>query len=85
MTRAELRQAVIDALISVVPEATPASIDPEVPLRDQLDIDSMDFVNFVVALDESLGVAVPEAEYGRLATLESCVDYLAGMLGMPAA
>jgi acyl carrier protein len=84
MTRAQLRQAVLDALISVVPEAQPAEIKPAAPLRDQLDIDSMDFMNFVVALDQALGVDVPEAEYGRLSTLDACVDYLGGRLGIPA-
>ena len=62
-----MKQAVVDALLAVVPEARPAEIDPAVPLRDQLDIDSMDFINFVIALDEALGVDVPEADYGRLA------------------
>jgi acyl carrier protein len=84
MTRAEVRQAVLQALLTVVPEARPAEIDPAAPLREQLDIDSMDFMNFVVALDEALGVDVPEAEYGRLTTLDACVDYLAGRLGVPA-
>ena len=84
MTRAEVKQAVLDALAAVVPEAQPAKIDPEEPLRDQLDIDSMDFINFVVTLDETLGVDVPEAEYGQLATLDACVDYLARRLGVPA-
>jgi acyl carrier protein len=84
MTRAQVKQAVLDALLAVVPEARPAEIDPGAPLREQLDIDSMDFMNFVVTLDQGLGVDVPESEYGRLATLDSCVDYLAGRLGVPA-
>ena len=66
MTREQVRQAVLDALLTVVPEARPAEINPAAPLREQLDIDSMDFINFVVTLDEALGVDVPEAEYGRL-------------------
>jgi len=84
MTRAEVRRAVLQALLTVVPEARPAEIDPAAPLREQLDIDSMDFMNFVVALHEALGVDVPEAEYGRLTSLDACVDYLAGRLGVPA-
>jgi len=84
MTRAELKAAVLEALSSVVPEANPAEIDPAVPIRDQLDLDSMDFINFVVALDEALKVDVPEADYGRLTTLDACVDYLAGRLGIAA-
>jgi len=84
MTRAGLKAAVLEALSSVVPEANPAEIDPAVPIRDQLDLDSMDFINFVVALDEALKVDVPEADYGRLTTLDACVDYLAGRLGIAA-
>ena len=83
MTRAEVKRAVLDALLTVAPEAQPAGIDPAAPLREQLDIDSMDFINFVVALDEAVGVEVPESEYGQLATLDACVDYLAGKLGGP--
>ena len=74
----------LQALLEIVPEARPAEIKPAEPLREQLDIDSMDFINFIVELDERLGVAVPEAEYGRLGTLDACVDYLAGKLGTAA-
>ncbi|HSB55183.1 MAG TPA: phosphopantetheine-binding protein [Gemmatimonadales bacterium] len=83
MTRDEIRQGVLNALLSVVPEAKPAEIDPATSLRDQLDIDSMDFINFIATLDQTLGVDVPESEYGRMATLESSVDYLASRLGVP--
>jgi len=82
VTREQLKQGVLDALLKVVPEAHAPDIDPAAPLREQLDIDSMDFMNFVVALDAGLGVDVPEGDYGRLSTLEACVDYLAGRLGV---
>lgn len=84
MTRSEVKQAVVEALLSVVPEARPAEIDPSAPLREQFDIDSMDFINFVVALDDGTGVDVPESDYGRLNSLDACVDYLAERLGIPA-
>ena len=47
------------------------------PLRDQLDIDSMDFLNFVIAVNERTGIDIPESDYGALATLNGCVAYLA--------
>ena len=47
------------------------------PLRDQLDIDSMDFLNFVIAMNERTGIEIPESDYGELATLTGCVTYLA--------
>lgn len=83
MTHDEMRDAVLQALASVAPEIRPAEVDPAASLRDQLDIDSMDFINFIATLDQTLGVDVPESEYGRMATLESSVDYLASRLGVP--
>lgn len=77
MTRAEIRAAVLRCLAGVAPEADPEAIRPDRPLRDQLDLDSIDFLNFVVGLDQSLHVAVPEEDYGALTTLDGCVDYLA--------
>jgi acyl carrier protein len=76
VTAEELRATVLRALGDVAPEADLASLKPDVPLRDQLDLDSMDFLNFVVALHGAVGVEIPEADYPRLATLEACVDYL---------
>jgi len=51
-----------------------------VPFRDQLDVDSMDMLNFVIALDEELQVAIPETDYAKVATLNACVDHLAATL-----
>jgi acyl carrier protein len=77
MTDAEIRAAVLRALHQIAPEVDPGSIDPTASLRDQVDLDSMDFFNFVVGLSEELGVDVPEADYPRLSTLDGCVGYLA--------
>jgi acyl carrier protein len=76
MNREELRASVLETLLQIAPEAEPASIDPGVNLRDQLDIDSMDFLNFLIALDKKLHVDIPERDYGQLTTLEACTDYL---------
>jgi acyl carrier protein len=70
----------MQCLGEVAPEADLALLRPDTPLRDQLDIDSMDFLNFIIGLDRSLGVAVPESDYGHLASLQGCVDYLAEKL-----
>jgi acyl carrier protein len=75
-TRAEVERAVRDALRSVAPEADFGALDPKGDLRDQLDIDSMDFLRVIVALHRSLGVDVPERDYAKLATFDGCVDYL---------
>lgn len=71
-----IRQAVLQALGQIAPEADLASLDPAKPFRDQLDLDSMDFLNFVIALHESLRVEIPEEDYPKLATLNGCVAYL---------
>lgn len=76
MTTAEIRTLVLHALGRVAPEADVGALDASVPFRDQLDLDSMDFLNFVIALHEASGVDVPEADYAELATLAGCVAYL---------
>jgi acyl carrier protein len=73
----DIRNRVLECLGKIAPEADLATLSPSVPFRDQLDLDSMDFLNFVVALDEALHVAVPEADYGALTTLDDCVAYVA--------
>ncbi len=77
MTADELKQAVVDELITIAPEFTPEEIDPGADLREEMDIDSMDFLNFVIALHKKLGVDIPEADYPKLFTVNGAVDYLA--------
>lgn len=73
----EIRTAIFDVLAAIAPETDAASIAPDKPLRDQIDIDSFDFLNVIIRLHETLGVDIPEADYGELATLNSAVRYLA--------
>jgi acyl carrier protein len=80
MTREEVRNAVVKALTSVAPEIDPSSLNPDEPFRQEFDLDSMDFLNFVIAVHASLNVDVPEADYPKLATLNGAVDYLATRL-----
>ena len=82
MTRADLEQAGTRALVSVAPEIEFLQLKSDVPLRDQIDIDSMDFLRFVMEIHTRLGVDVPEADYQQLASLDSAVNYLAGKLGV---
>ena len=76
MTREAIGQAVIDIIRDIVPDEDCAGLDPEKNLRDQLDLDSMDFLDIVMELRKKYGVEVVEADYGKLATLKSCVEYL---------
>ena len=77
MTRDEIRTAVLDVLGAVAPEGDYTRLKPDRPLRDQLDIDSYDFLNVMIQLHERLGVDIPEADYPKLATLDAAVEYLA--------
>lgn len=80
MTDDELRKLVLDALAGVAPELDPATLKPDKSLRDQLDIDSMDFLNFMIALHEALGIDIPEADQPKLVTLDGAVAYLGAKL-----
>ena len=77
MTQDEIKEAVLRALSDVAPEADPATLASDVSLRDQLDIDSMDFLNFVIGIHDELGVDIPETDYPGLQTLDDFVAYLA--------
>jgi acyl carrier protein len=80
MNDQDLRQIVFAALCHIAPEVEPGELRPSVPLRDQVDLDSMDWLNFLVALHGRLGVDIPEADYRRLVTLDDLLAYLASRL-----
>jgi acyl carrier protein len=77
MTETELRDAVMTSLLDLAPEASPEDIDPAVPVQEQLDIDSMDFLDLLVALATKTGVEIPESDYAQVSTVDDCVRYLA--------
>ncbi len=76
MTKDEIKATVLRILGEIAPEADLALVRPDVSFRDQLDLDSMDLLNFVVAIDEALHIQIPEADYPKLSTLDRCVEYL---------
>ena len=63
------------------PSWSPTRSNPARPLRSQVDLDSMDWLNFLVSLSERFGVAIPEADYARLVSFNDVLDYLAGKRG----
>ena len=81
MTKNEIRGIVLRALGQIAPEADLSQLKPNLRIRDQLDVDSMDLLNFVIGLHQQLQVDIPEADYSKLATLDGCVDYLASLRG----
>jgi acyl carrier protein len=80
-SRDEVRQALIDCILAVAPEADFAEVRPDRPVREQLDIDSFDFLTILEHLHEKLGISVPESDYGKMITLDGSVDYLVRRLG----
>lgn len=76
MSEQQFRDVVIRALTDVAPDIDPSAIDPDADLAEQLDIDSMDFLNVIVAIHEQTGIEIPERDYGKLATLTNAVSYL---------
>lgn len=78
---AGIRTVVLDALLEVAPDIDPSGLDPSERLRDQVDFDSMDQLNFVTALHQKLGIDVPEADYPKLGAIDGAVRYLTDRLG----
>ncbi len=83
MTKDELKDAVLRVLGEVAPEADLSQLKPDHRIRDQLDIDSMDALNFIIGLHKELKVEIPEADYSKLTTLNNCTEYLASRLALP--
>jgi len=80
VTREELRQAVLAVLRDVAPEAELSRLAPDTPIRDQLDVDSIDFMRFLIGINEKLHVDVPEADYPKVASLNGLLRYLGDRL-----
>jgi acyl carrier protein len=76
MTETEIRTQVLQLLKTIAPEVEESELDAGVPLRDQVDLDSMDWLNFLVALHERLKVDIPESDYAKLVTLGDLIAYL---------
>jgi acyl carrier protein len=76
MTASQVRQVVIDIIADIAPDEDVTVLDDKKSLREQLDLDSMDFLDIVMELRKRHKVEVPQEDYPKLATLESCVAYL---------
>ena len=80
MSSLDVRAIVQEALGNIAPDIDIGTVDPSADLREVLDIDSMDFLNFVTAMHQRLGIDVPEIDYPKLATLDGAVAYLEAKL-----
>ncbi len=81
MDEPTLRRAVFETLRRIAPEVAPDGLDSQRPLRDQVDLDSMDWLNFLVGLHDKLGVEIPEADYANLVTLDDLLAFLRTRVG----
>jgi acyl carrier protein len=72
----DMTATVVDALLEVAPDVDPASLDQDALLREDLELDSMDILNLVVAINEATRIDVPEQDYGELTTVATIVRYL---------
>jgi len=76
MTIDEIKNVVLEIIQDIDDEADLENLNPGDALRDQLDLDSMDFLDIVMELRKRYKIQIPEADYPELATLDSCVNYL---------
>ena len=76
MTIDEIKNVILEIIRDIDDEADLENLDPGDALRDQLDLDSMDFLDIVMELRKRYQIQIPEADYPQLATLDSCVNYL---------
>lgn len=76
MTRNEIKEVILEIIVDIDDEADIDDLDADKPLRDQLDLDSMDFLDIVMELRKRYQLQIPEEEYPELASLTSCVNYL---------
>jgi len=77
MTTDEIKQQIFNGLLDIAPEVELDELDPNENLREELDIDSYDFLSLLIGLNESLGVEIPESDYEKLVSLNDLVAYLA--------
>ena len=76
MTPAEIREEILDILSDIAPDEDLSSLDDAKPFREQIELDSMDFLDIVMELRKRHRVQVPEEDYGQLGSMQSTVDYL---------
>jgi acyl carrier protein len=84
MSDVDIRKVVQEELNNIAPEADIASVNPKADLREAVDIDSMDFLNFITAVHHRLGIDIPEIDYPKLVTLDGAYAYIEAKLAAKA-
>lgn len=83
ITSEQARETILRVLTGIAPEIEPEAIDGALDLRDQCDIDSMDFLNLVIGVHKALGIDIPERDYPKLVTLDGFASYVAARAADP--
>jgi acyl carrier protein len=81
----DMTAIVVDALLEVAPDVDPGTMDNDALLREDLELDSMDVLNLVVAINEATGIDIPEQDYGELTTVATIARYLDARVASDAA
>lgn len=76
MKEDEIKKLVFQLLKQIAPDTEPTTLQPDENIREALDIDSFDTLQFLVSLNEKLGIEIPEEDYGKITTLKTLVDYI---------
>jgi len=76
MEKNELKPMIFELLKNIAPDTDPQTLQPNDNIKEVLDIDSFDYLNFIVALDEKLGIETPEEDYGKISTLDDLLNYI---------
>ena len=80
MNKEKIKQIVLDIIAEIAPDEDLSDVKPEIRLRDQLDLDSMDFLDIVMELRKRFNIEVPESDYKELVSMASCIKYLQPLL-----
>ena len=75
-----LSQQIIDSLTKVAPDVDRNALDPEINFRDQFEVDSVDFLGFVIDMEKKLGIKIPEVDYPKLSSMKGCLSYVQPLL-----
>lgn len=76
MNEQEIKKTIFQLLKQIAPDTEPSNLQPDENIRETLDIDSFDTLQFLVSLNEKLGIEIPEADYGKITTLKTLVNYI---------
>ena len=77
MTPVEIREEILDILSDIAPDEDLSNLQDDVAFREQVELDSMDFLDIVMELRKRYRIQIPEEEYGQLASMQSTIAYLA--------